>query len=176
MDRILDLASDVLARNPAPALSLDELFRLVRDDAPGAALSSQSLLAGLARCPERFCIVSAAPGWRCLLGTLDRSATVRERGPRGPRPLPGSFLGTHPGPWVIGLDRATDPTGSRGYRTLRASVAYLGHRLDGESALALSRWLGLLAENARVRARLGTLTPLAPRLDPGGPPITRTRG
>ncbi len=161
MDRILDLASAALARNPAPALSLEELIRLVRDDAPGVALSSQSLLAGLTRCPERFRIVRAATGWRCLLGTLDHAAAVRERGDTRAcsdgMPLPN----TQRGPWVIGLDRTAEPPGSRVLRTLRASVAYLGHRLDGESAVALSRWLGLLAENARVRARLRAVTSLA---------------
>jgi hypothetical protein len=162
MDRILDLAATTLARNPAPALPLEELFRLLKDDAPGVALSLQSLLAVLARSPERFRVVRAAPGWTSLLGTLNHVAGVRERPEPSPqRTLDAALVAVEYGPWIIGLDPGADgdrPT-PRPLRTLRASVAYLGRRLDGDSAVALARWLGLLAENGRVRARLGDAGP-----------------
>lgn len=162
MDRILDLAATTLARHPAPALPLDELFRLLKDDAPGVALSLQSLLSMLARSPGRFRVVRVAPGWRCLIGTLDHLAGVRERpDSRAPRPLDRALAGLEPGPWIIGLEAGLDAEGAarRPLRTLRASVAYLGRRLDADSPVALARWLGLLAENGRVRARVAAAEP-----------------
>jgi hypothetical protein len=157
MDRILDLAATTLARNPAPALPLEELFRLLKDDAPGVALSVQSLLAVLSRSPERFRVVRAAPGWRRLLGTMNQVAGGQERPSLPARHAPIEALAVaYAGPWIIGFEAGVDAGRSppRPLRTLRATVAYLGRRLDGDSAVALARWLGLLAENGRLRDRL----------------------
>jgi len=142
MEPFVDHAAQVLARSPAPALPVDELLRVLLADAPGSIVREDVLIHALQASPDRFRLVRAEPGRQSLKGVLAESSS----------PTQGPSLPS--GPWVIGLGPEHTADRGRLLARLRASLVYLGRRLDEGSASALVRWLGLLAECRRVGERI----------------------
>jgi len=142
MEPFIDHAAQVLARSPAPALPVDELLRVLLADAPGSIVREEVLIHALQAQPDRFRLVRAIHSGQSLQGVLGESATLTA----------GARLSR--GPWVIGLGPEQTADRGRLLARLRASLVYLGRRLDEGSASAMVRWLALLAECRRVGDRI----------------------
>ena len=112
MHALLDQVSAILARQPAPALSVSDLRDHLCADLPGLVPSTDDLVRVLERDPARFLVLRAEGGGRAL-DTL--------MAPRGTEP-PGW---TAPGPWV--LSRRRDPSASpcRTQDLVRETLAHL---------------------------------------------------
>jgi len=159
VESIPDRAAAVLARHPSPAVSLQELALILKDDAPGRSMRPAVVLDTLIRCPERFRVVQATAGLRSLSATL--RATESTPGLAAPR---GGTYGTvaQAGPWILGLETPRSG-GPATLDILRATLGYLGQRLDEESGRSVARWMTLVMECGRVGENLRM-----PRATPDG--------
>lgn len=145
MNRLLQAAEAVLRQHPAPALRLSELLRHVRARIGALTPDAAGLQRALAARPDRFRVLDP---WR---GPWKRVA-------RDPRyPAAGD-------PWVVvvgdpgdqGADPGTaEPPLSHPQRRLRASVRWLGARLDGEETCSLSRFHAIAIGAEAAVERLG---------------------
>jgi hypothetical protein len=141
MHALLDHVAAILTRQSAPALSVTELLRHLKADAPGVPPSPSALLRALEQDPARFTVLRAESGGRSLgrvLGTGDGGGADLD-------PV---------GPWVLCATPSDGPYRSPTHTLIRETMAHLGHGLDGRSARAVARWLELLQECDRVGSRL----------------------
>lgn len=124
-----------LSRNPAVALPMDHLARLVGD----TPASPEDLHRGLARRPDLLRVVEV---WRAALSPL------------GPHPstLPPEVQealerqGLKETRWVVPLGPARPRRERWVLRRTRETVRYLGRIVDPESSRAVIRWMRIVRE------------------------------
>lgn len=150
MNEVAEQAAETLRGHHHPALRLDELCELLRERVD-RNLTCDRLHLLLADHPDDFRILESWKRRWSRTETLDRaSAWVLAIDKAGP-PDPG-------GPWHPGL-------------CLRESVRWLGRRVDGRSAMDVSRWYAIVlseraARRALVTRELGDLDGPARHCDP----------
>jgi hypothetical protein len=163
MESIPDRAAAVLARHPSPAVSLLELAAILKDDTPGVPIESGVILDSLKRCPSRFRVVRGGSGLRSLAGTLGVTGSSSVVG----REWSGDPESPHPtlarsGPWILGLDPPRPGGSPPAMEILRATLGFLGQRLDEDSGRSVARWMGFLEECTRIGER--ARSPRSPQL------------
>ena len=153
MESITDRAARILARNPAPALPLSRLRRLVRNG--GMPVSDASLLRALTVGGDRFRVVDPWRGPRReLRGHRRAGPRARWRDDAPPTPSAPATPTLLERRWVLADPRLPEDVADRGaLLRLRRTVAHLGWRLDDGSPRQAARWCRLVSEATRFRER-----------------------
>ena len=134
----LSALTTVLTRHPDPAVPLTEADRLLRDDNPFSQPVGPAPRAVRRLDPWRG-------AWHGMRGNNRRE-----------RMEIGAYLGPTAGVWVVAQEEG-DTSGEfadRTQRVLRESVLALSREVDGESVVALARWLRILEEGRVARGQI----------------------
>lgn len=145
MRTILESARAVLDRDPSPALPLSELHRLLARERSGPVPGPATLLERMRARPDLFRVVEPWDGaWRLLVG---RDVPYRRR-------LGASGLELEP--WVAAVRAHAGETGGRAdlEGRIRAGLHHLGGSLEPGSRVARVRWVAMVRQARRTRARL----------------------
>lgn len=148
MEPFAERTARIAGRHPLPALPLQEVTHLLRQDAPGPPPDEAFILATLGRRPDLFRILDPWQGaWRGILDARPEDGApylpfLRELGLSPRWPWIVTLVSEGPG-WSGG---PAEGLRARGLARLRESLLALSREIDAGSVIELTRWCRILRE------------------------------